>query len=66
MQQDDRTTDIWRRRGPLGSKWISTGITVKSLLLYNIEIVGRQGRDVSGSLAVDDIDIKDGQCPTIG
>ena len=65
-QQGDRMAIVYSRQGPLSGGWNEARVTVSSLELFTILIVGRRGRESSGSLAVDDINLVTGVCPYSG
>ncbi|KAJ1526311.1 hypothetical protein ONE63_009461 [Megalurothrips usitatus] len=55
---------LWTLSGESGNAWYQAQVTVASANLFRIVLVGRVGRNSLGDIAVDDISLSPGSCPT--
>ena len=55
---------IWTRSGTQGNKWRYAQITLISNQAFYILFEGVRGTSYQGDIALDDLDIVDGKCPS--
>eukprot|EP00794_Sanderia_malayensis_P017044 gene17044-18759_t len=55
---------LWKRVGNNGNRWIKGQVTVSSNIAYQVVFEGVRGVSFNGDIALDDLDIRPGVCPT--
>ncbi|XP_075219109.1 MAM and LDL-receptor class A domain-containing protein 1-like isoform X2 [Lycorma delicatula] len=56
--------EIWSLSGEAGNAWYQAEVPVSSSNSFRIVLVGRVGRNNLGDIAVDDVSLTPGSCPT--
>ncbi|XP_070566390.1 MAM and LDL-receptor class A domain-containing protein 1-like [Ptychodera flava] len=58
------TTPVWTRTGTYGDVWLEGQITIATLNRFKVVFEGTVGTSFEGDIALDDISIIDGDCPS--
>ncbi|XP_048242500.1 MAM and LDL-receptor class A domain-containing protein 2-like [Haliotis rufescens] len=64
LSTDSNSSVFWSKSGPQGDKWIKGQRTLVSSINYIVYIEGTVGSGYQGDIALDDIGIIKGACPT--
>ncbi|XP_039298033.1 MAM and LDL-receptor class A domain-containing protein 1-like [Nilaparvata lugens] len=64
MEGERQEREIWSLSGEAGNAWYQAEVPVSSSNSFRIVLVGKVGRNNLGDIAVDDVSLTPGSCPT--
>ena len=65
-QSEQSSTVVWQKSGNQGDGWLTTAVDIPAFATLVINIEGSRGQSYKGDIAIDNLLLKKGSCPTVG